>query len=509
MLNKIGKSRSDGVEKKPAIGYHSAMSKQELPEDLQGKHIHLVGIKGTGLCALSELLLDSGAILSGSDTEEEFYTDRILKELAISYTENFDARNIPEKTELVIYSSAYNADSNPELAFALDKGIPCMSYTEALGSYSRLFHSCGIAGVHGKTTTTALAGTLARAAALPARILAGSAVGNFNNRSTLVLGSRYFIAETCEYRRHFLNFHPCCILLTSVESDHQDYYPDYASIRDAFVEYALRLTESGFLIFCTDDSGAAEVASIARSKREDIQLVPYGFKADGPYRVESIISEEECSLLKMDAFSDNLKLKVPGKHTALDAAAAIALISILARNETMNVQASASIHAELFPAFSKALLEFRGSRRRSELLGEKQGILFMDDYGHHPTAIRTTLEGLKAFYPKRRLIVSFMSHTYTRTAALLDDFAAALDSADCVILHKIYASAREQYSGGINGYSLYEKTAERRPNVHYYEEVLDAVDYLAKELKHGDLFLSLGAGDNWKLGRALMDRIAE
>lgn len=485
------------------------MSKQELPDDLQGKHIHLVGIKGTGLCALAELLLDSGAILSGSDTEEEFYTDKILKELKIPYFEGFNIGNIPEKTELVIYSAAYSADSNPELAFAQERGIPCMSYTEALGSYSRLFHSCGIAGVHGKTTTTALAGTLARAAGLSARILAGSAVGNFNNRSTLVLGSRYFIAETCEYRRHFLNFHPSCILLTSVESDHQDYYPDYASIRSAFVEYVLRLAPSGQLIYCADNPGAAEVASLAYSQRRDIQLVPYGFTADGPYRIEYITSEAECSLLKLEAFDDTLKLKVPGRHTALDAAAAIALISLLYQNDASEIRTQSLIHAELFPSFSQALLEFRGSRRRSEILGEVKGILFMDDYGHHPTAIQTTLEGLKDFYPDRRLVVSFMSHTYTRTAALLDDFAAALDGADCVILHKIYASAREQYSGGVNGYTLYEKTAERRPNVHYYEEVLDAVDYLAKELKHGDLFLSLGAGDNWKLGRALMDRLAE
>jgi UDP-N-acetylmuramate--alanine ligase len=148
--------------------------------------------------------------------------------------------------------------------------------------------------------------------------------------------------------------------------------------------------------------------------------------------------------------------------------------------------------------------EFRGSRRRSEILGEAAGILFMDDYGHHPTAIRTTLEGLRDFYPRRRLVVSFMSHTYTRTAALLEEFASSFERADVVILHKIYASAREAYTGGVTGLTLFEKTKGLRGEVYYTEEPEDAAELLQGLLRPGDIFLTRGAGDNWRLGKILL-----
>jgi UDP-N-acetylmuramate--alanine ligase len=148
---------------------------------------------------------------------------------------------------------------------------------------------------------------------------------------------------------------------------------------------------------------------------------------------------------------------------------------------------------------------FRGSKRRSEIIGEERGILFMDDYGHHPTAINTTLAGLKEFYPKRQLIVSFMSHTYTRTASLLDEFAASFEKADMVILHKIYGSAREEYRGGVTGETLFEKTKALRDNVFYVEEPLEAASLLKDILKPGDLFVTMGAGDNWKLGGSLYE----
>jgi UDP-N-acetylmuramate--alanine ligase len=156
-------------------------------------------------------------------------------------------------------------------------------------------------------------------------------------------------------------------------------------------------------------------------------------------------------------------------------------------------------------AVRKALEEFRGSRRRSEILGEAGGILFIDDYGHHPTEVKSTLEGFRDFYPHRRIVLSFMSHTYTRTAALLDQFAASLEKADLVILHKIYASARELYHGGVTGKSLFEKAKSLRRGVSYIEEPLAAVEPLKDILRPGDLFLTMGAGDNWKLGKALLE----
>jgi UDP-N-acetylmuramate--alanine ligase len=468
-----------------------------------GAAAYIVGIKGTGTSALAELMRGAGIQVSGSDTGEVFYTDSILKELRIPYYEGFDASHIGEGIDIVIHSAAYSAETNCELAEARRRGIPIVKYTDALGAWSASFDSTGIAGVHGKTTTTAIAGALIRAMGLPAQILAGSAVSGFNGRSTLNMGGKYFIAETCEYRGHFLAFHPRRIILTAVESDHQDFFPTYESIRDAFIDYCRLLPQGGCLIYCADDPGASEVAGIIAGENRDIKPVPYGFSAQGDYRVSNYRVENERALFRIACFPEEFALRVPGRHEALNAGAALALTSILLQKEFGENPWT----AERRHAAQSALENFKGAKRRSEIIGEAADILFMDDYGHHPTAIKTTLEGLKSFYPARRLVVSFMSHTYTRTASLLDDFAAAFDAADILVLHKIYASARETYTGGVNGRTLYEKikTLRTAGALHYIEEPLDAFDILKAALEPGDLFLTLGAGSNWPLGLKLFE----
>jgi UDP-N-acetylmuramate--alanine ligase len=459
--------------------------------------VYFIGIKGTGMCALAELLHNSGFNISGSDRHEIFYTDSILKELGIPYYESFAPEHIPSEADLVIRSAAYSRDSNSEITEAEKRGIPVLKYTDALGAYSALFDSCGIAGVHGKTTTTAIAGILIRAAGLPARVLAGSAVNGFGNRSTLSLGNKYFVAETCEYRRHFLAFHPRRIILTSVESDHQDYYPTYESIRDTFIAYTKLLPAGGELIYCADDPGASEVAESVNKGM--VKLTPYGVNAAGDFKIVSLQTGEERIAVRVAGFPMELKLRLPGRHIALDAVAALALTDSLVKAEY------GGWTSEKHKSVRQALEDFRGSRRRQEILGEEGGILFMDDYGHHPTAVRTTLEGLREFYPKHRLVLSFMSHTYTRTAALLDQFAASFKTADLVVLHKIYGSAREEYRGGVTGHTLFEKTKELRNGVYYIEEPMEAAELLKGILKPGDLFITMGAGDNWKLGKVLFD----
>jgi UDP-N-acetylmuramate--alanine ligase len=197
-------------------------------------------------------------------------------------------------------------------------------------------------------------------------------------------------------------------------------------------------------------------------------------------------------------------LSVSGKHNALNAAAALALVNAL----SPGILADGATVRRM-----KAGLDaFHGSKRRFEILGERDGVLFMDDYAHHPTAIAATLAGLKEFFPARRLVVSFMSHTYTRTAALLDEFAASFEKADVVILHKIYASAREHYAGGINGETLFEKTRALKKNGVYYLHEHDdenAAAFVRPLLKSGDLFITMGAGDNWKLGKKIFQGKSE
>jgi UDP-N-acetylmuramate--alanine ligase len=299
-----------------------------------GASVYFVGIKGTGVCALAELMHSMGIKASGSDIDEVFYTDAILKELGIPYYEGFDPAHITDGIDLVVYSAAYSVEGNAELAEASRKSIPLVKYPDALGMYSALFDSTGIAGVHGKTTTTAMCGCVIQGLGLPAQTLVGSAVANFNGRSTLVLGNKYFIAETCEYRSHFLAFHPKRIVLTAVESDHQDFFPTYESIRDAFVEYCRLIPPGGQLIYCADDPGAAEVAQVIENDGRGIVLIPYGFTADGDFRVNSYRVENDSALFTINAFPDEVCLRIPGRHQALNAAAAIALASVLAKKES-------------------------------------------------------------------------------------------------------------------------------------------------------------------------------
>jgi UDP-N-acetylmuramate--alanine ligase len=456
----------------------------------------MVGVKGTGMAALAELLAASGARVRGSDVPEKFFTDEILDAAGIPYAETFDASHLDPRPDLVVHSAAYFADTNPELAEAARRGLPTLVYPAALGAFSEGFPTAaGIAGVHGKTTTTAMAGVVARALGLPASVLAGSLVPDFGDRSTLHLGDKLFIAETCEYKRHFLHFHPAAILVTSVELDHTDYFRDYDDIFQAFHEYAMKLPPGGLLVYCADETGAVALASALRHARPDLRFVPYGLKAEGPFRVVSRRSVPGESRFRLDGFGPELSLRIPGGHNVLNAAGACALVFTLAGRPVTD--------ADLGPV-GEALATFRGSRRRSQIVGESGGVLVIDDYGHHPTAVTLTLRGLKEFYPGRRLVVDFMSHTYSRTKALMDEFAASFAAADEVVLHKIYSSARETDTLGINGRTLFEATSRVHPSVKYFDEVLDAVPYYTATLKPGDLLVTMGAGDNWKAGKAYL-----
>ncbi|MGP1459286.1 MAG: UDP-N-acetylmuramate--L-alanine ligase [Treponema sp.] len=493
------------------------MSKTVLPADLHGVRVHFVGIKGTGMAALVEIMCGAGAVISGSDVAERFYTDEILASLGIRPVP-FSEVNIDDDIQFVVYSSAYSPATNPDLIAAARRKIPCMLYTEALGAYSERAYSAGICGVHGKTSTTGLAGTILKELPLPSQTLAGSVINSFGdgNRCTFTSAdfsrskNPYFVAETCEYQRHFMSFRPQKIVLTSVESDHQDFYPTFADIQQAFVDYICLLPDGGDLIYCADDAGAVETAYLASKKRGDIRLIPYGECANGDYRLEfkDVRNEENRFAIRL---LGDLHVRVPGKHEVLDAAAACALACELLRADGKNP-------ADFADSIKRGLANFSGGRRRSEIVGRAQNeagqsVIVIDDYAHHPTAIKTTLAGFREFYSGRKIIVDFMPHTYSRTEALLDDFAAAFTDADIVILHKIYASARERAENArISGETLFAKVKECGKDVHYFEEILDAKDFALAELnksggENGFLFVTMGAGDNWKLGREVLNTL--
>ena len=306
-----------------------------FPKDLKDFRIHFVGIKGTGMAALVEICVSRGAIVTGSDVPDHFYTDEILKKLnIIPYTE-FNKENITEDIKLVVYSSAYKLNENPELLEAQEKNIPCMLYSHALGNISAMSYSCGIAGVHGKTTTTGISGTLVKALNLPAQVLAGSVIKSFTTDAsmenagscTLSIGHDFFVAETCEYQRHFMDFHPKNIILTSVESDHQDFYPTFEDIQNAFIDYALLLPQNESLIYCADDEGAKNTAEKIKTHRKDINFIPYGFNADGNFKIYDYKSESGLQSFKISMFQNEVfALKVPGIHNVRNSVAGIALM---------------------------------------------------------------------------------------------------------------------------------------------------------------------------------------
>ena len=509
-------------------------AEKTLPANVAGLHIHFVGIKGTGMAALVEILHARGAVITGSDVSERFYTDEVLEKLGLRALP-FAAANITDDTACVVYSSAYSPEKNPDLMEARRRGLPMLLYTEALGAVSRLAYSAGICGVHGKTTTTGLTGTLLKALDLPSQVLAGSIIASFGDGSgscTMTSPSFYkagksdrhfFVAETCEYQRHFMAFSPQKIILTSVESDHQDYYPTYEDIRSAFVDYLCKLPLGGEVFYCGDDKGARETLALAKERRPDIRALPYGsspdvLKAGGWHitfgAVEGGLQHFTLTVGGADAaMSGDYALSVPGVHNVRNATAALALVCSLLREAGRNP-------GDYAVALRAALPGFSGGKRRSEVVGRTktplgEDVLVLDDYGHHPTAVATTLAGYRDFYKNHKIIVDFMSHTYTRTAALLEEFASSFGSADMVIINRIYGSAREDASAAsVTGEMLAERTRAHNPCTVYAGDFEQAADLVLAELSKpsgksdGYLFVTMGAGDNWKVGKLLLEKLA-
>ena len=476
------------------------MNKGDILGTLEGVPVHLVGIKGTGMVALAEILQARGAAVSGSDTDEVFYTDAILQELGIPYFESFSEEHVTGHLRLVVHSDSYSRGTNPELVAAAALRIPLLSYAEAVGELSRTVDFSGICGVHGKTTTTALAGSLLKSTDLPVTVLAASRVPAFGHRSTLVRGDRFLVAEMDEYRRHFLHSFPDRVVMTAIEPDHLDYFADLDDIMDAFITYGTSLSKEGTLVYCADDPGVNLAISRIAQTRADLKLVPYGETAEGPYRIARIVPDKGQTRFQLTGFPEEFSIKLPGRHLVGNATAALALAFEIVGSERLS-------RAEHVGLFRKALAEFESPKRRSEVVGSAGGIMILDDYAHHPTAVAKTLQGLRDFYDCRRLLVDFMSHTYSRTKALLGDFATCFQHADLVVLHRIYASARESDTGAISGRDLFEAVAQQHDTCVYFEEPMDALEYLLSTLRPGDLFVTMGAGDNWKLGLALNDAL--
>lgn len=454
---------------------------------------HLIGIKGSGMTALAELLLGLGRHVTGSDTAEIFYTDPILARLGISVMTPFAVTNIPPTADVFVYSTAYTPDNNPELRAALETGRPVMAYPEAVGALTQEKMTLAVCGTHGKTTTSALLATVLRAAGKEPSAIIGSEIRNWGG-SALAGAGPYLVIEADEYQNKLAHYQPFGVILTSVDWDHPDYFPTVAAYEAVFSAFLARIPRHGFAVVCGDEARAEFLSRTILATR-----YTYGFLATNTVRAveHRILPEEERSDGSVQEFSVDYqserlgpyRLRLPGRHNVENALAVVAV--------TLHLK----LDQELVRA---ALADFAGTKRRFEFVGERRGALVYDDYAHHPAEIRATLAAFRELYPARRLFVIFHPHTYTRTKALFEEFASSFELADGVVVLDIYGSAREAH-GGVTSAELVARMNQLTPDkAAYAANRARLVEEIARDMQANDVIITMGAGDVWQLGVALV-----
>ena len=461
---------------------------------LKVKKIYCVGIKGSGVAAVAQILKARGFSVSGSDTGEKFFTDAILKRDAIPYFEVFSPDHLDESIDLVIHSTAYSEENNVEVGKAKELGLPMLSYPEMLGVLFNERVGIAVCGSHGKTTTSALLASVLQKAGLDPGAVIGSQVMDWDS-SVLSGVGEYFVAETDEYQNKLQYYNPWSAILTSVDWDHPDFFPNVASYKKAFKDFVARIPHTGFLVVWGDSVDTIDVAKSTRAR-----IVTYGFGEDSGYRVTNCDTLSEgakkiqtfeviCGEEKMGTFQTSLS----GKHNVLNCTAVIALASKM------------GIDLEVI---RQAVAGFSGTKRRFEQIGEYNGALLIDDYAHHPDEIKATLGGARTRFPESQIYVVFHPHTFTRTKALLSEFSQSFDDADKVVIIDIYGSAREEH-GGVSSQDLVKLINKyTHEKAEYVPTINEAIEYFSKILKEGDVLITMGAGDVWKIAEKLKSREA-
>lgn len=446
----------------------------------QQQYYHLVGIKGAGMAGLAKILKNEGVKITGSDVKEKFFTDRFLVKLNIPIFQGFSEINIG-RPNLVIASAAWNEENNPEIREAKRKKIKIIFYPEALGRLMKGKYGIAVAGSHGKTTTTAIAGLILEKANLDPTVILGTSLKEFSGNARFGK-SPYFIAEACEYREHFLLLNPKIIVITNIDYDHSDYFKTKEDYKKAFLKFVQKLKKKNSLIGLGDDKIIRQIAQSTKAK-----TIFYGFSPKNDIYAHDIKKSPLKCEFEVTAFKKPLgrfSLKIPGDHNILNGLAALTLALVM------------KIDIEVV---KKVFENFKGSKRRLEFIGKKNDISIYDDYAHHPKEIRATLSALRQIHPCGRIWAIFQPHTYSRTYALRFDFAKSFKEADFVILDNIFSSAREE-KGNISSKKLAQLTAKYHKNV-WYKNKEEIIEFLKKRIKKRDVIITLGAGDIYKLGK--------
>ncbi|BBO75130.1 UDP-N-acetylmuramate--L-alanine ligase [Desulfosarcina widdelii] len=452
---------------------------------LKKYHIHFVGIGGIGMSGIAELLLNLGYRVSGSDLKSSDITDNLTR-LGGRIHVGHRAEQI-ENADVVVVSSAIDA-KNPEVAAARQAAIPVIPRAEMLAELMRLKYSVAIAGAHGKTSTTSLvSGVLAEGGLDPTVVIGGKLKGIGRNA---VLGKGDFIvAEADESDGSFLKFSPAIAVVTNIDREHLDFYRDMDAIKQVFLDFIDRIPFYGLAVLCLDSEPLQGL--LPRIKK---RLTTYGQSTQADYQARDIRFGEMKSRFTVFHRGEDLgefTLSIPGLHNVYNALAAIA------------VGRELDIPLE---AIKRSLETAEGVQRRLEIKGEIDGITVVDDYGHHPTEIQVTLEAVKENWPRHRKVVVFQPHRYTRTRALLEEFTRSFNNSDVLVVLPIYAASEAPISGVSSEILAQSIRAHGHRDVICLDSLAACVDHLETNLAPGDLLLTLGAGDVYRVGEMFLER---
>ncbi len=442
-----------------------------------------MGIGGIGMSGIAELLLNLGYKVSGSDLKASDITEN-LKTLGGIIFVGHHADHI-SGADVVVTSSAVGHD-NPEVLAAKQASIPVIPRAEMLAELMRLKYSIAVAGAHGKTTTTSIVASVLAQGGLDPTVVIGGKLKSVGTNAVLGQGD-FIVAEADESDGSFLKYSPTIAVVTNIDREHLDFYQDLDAIKSVFLDFIDRIPFYGLAVLCLDNESIQDLIPEIKKR-----YTTYGMSAQADFQIKDVEFEKRrsrFSIYKEGQKLGNITLNLPGIHNVYNATASIAV----------------GIELDVpFAAIQTALETLEGVQRRLEIKGEVNGITVVDDYGHHPTEIKITLEAVEKCWPDSRKVVVFQPHRYSRTQALFDDFTRSFYQSDVLLVLPIYAAGEKRIEG-LSGQDLCEGI-----KAHGHKEVFCATDmkkalaYLKKNLKPGDMLLTLGAGDVWKVGVELL-----
>ncbi len=438
------------------------------------------------MSGIAEILLSEGFQVTGSDKVLTEVTER-LQSLGAKVYEGHDPRNVEPDVDALVFSSAVTRD-NSEIREAEGRKIPIIRRAEMLAEVMRLRYGVGIAGTHGKTTTTSMISLVLMEGGLDPTVIVGGKLSGLGGTNARLGQGEFIVVEADEFDRSFLSITPTIAILTTLEADHLDCYRDLEDLKAAFVQFASKVPFYGFVVLCLDDPTLLDIIPQLKKK-----IVTYGVNPQADLQAVDIHQKENTSTFTVTEHGKeigNIKLKVPGEHNVRNALAAIAV----------GLELGVS-----FDLVKSGIEKFSGVYRRWEKKGEVNGIVLYDDYAHHPTEVKATLSGAKAGW-RKRIVCVFQPHLYSRTRDFYEEFGKSFFHADVLVVTDVYP-AREEPIQGVSG-ELIAHAAKQfgHKEVHYVPSKSDIPDYLWKIVRKGDLVITMGAGDIWKHGEDFLQK---